>query len=131
MSDSERDARIAALEAAVVELRAEVARARRPMMRSMRVTHRCPSCNGGRLFHFRNIKDVANDGAVLNLSLQKDYSAWWGLKLSAGELEAYACQGCRLVEWHAATLDDVRPDGKEVVEIIAPVEPELADGPYR
>lgn len=53
MSDSERDARIAALEAAVAELRSEVAHARRPL------------------------------------------------------------------------------NGKEVVEIIAPADPERADGPYR
>ena len=62
MSDSDRDARLTALEAAVADLRKELAVARRPQMRSMRVTHRCPACNGGRLIHFRNIKDVAHGG---------------------------------------------------------------------
>jgi hypothetical protein len=130
MSDSKRDARLTALEAAVAELRAQLAHARRPQIRSMRVTHRCPACNGGRLLHFRTIKDVTH-GAVMNLSLQKDYSAWWGVKLSAGTLEAYACCGCRLVEWSAVTLDDIKPDGTDVVEITAPAEREPDTGPYR
>ena len=130
MSDSDRDARLTALEAAVADLRKELAVARRPQMRSMRVTHRCPACNGGRLIHFRNIKDVAH-GGTHSLSLQKEYSSWWGLKLTAGTLEAFACRGCRLVEWHAVTLDDIKPDGEDIVEIVAAAESEPDVGPYR
>ncbi len=100
MSDSDRDARIAALEAAVAELRSEVAHARRPLLRSMRTTHRCPACNGGRLIHFRNIKDMGDGGK-----------------------EPGNCRGAR--------LPVVKPDGKDVVEIIAPAEPEPDAGPYR
>lgn len=114
MTDADRDARIHALEARVAELDAQL---RRPRMTSMRATGRCPACSGQRVLHFRKIKDVAH-GGVHDLSLQKDYSPWWGVKLVAGALEAYACRTCKLVEWHAVTLDDVKPDGEDVVELI-------------
>ena len=51
--------------------------------------------------------------------------------LHAGALEAFACRACRVIEWYATTLDDVKPDGKDVVELEADSSeiPEL--GPYR
>lgn len=130
MTDAERDTRIASLEAALTELRRELAQAQRPRIRSMRSTGRCPSCGGGRLLHFRAVKDVGH-GHLHDLSLQKDYSKWLGLKDSNGPLEVFACRGCRLVEWSAATLDDVVPDGQTVVELVAAEDPDPNEGPYR
>lgn len=123
------DARIAALEAAVTELRRELALAQRPRMSSMRATHSCPACGGRTLLRFTTIKDVGH-GATHELSLQKDYSAWWGLKSSGGMLEAFACRTCKLVEWHAVSLDDVVPDGVEVIELSGSDESPPSE-PYR
>lgn len=130
MTDADRDARIAALETLVANMQGELARLRRPRIRSMRSTGRCPSCDGRRLLHFNRIKDVAH-GSALDLSLQKDYSAWWGVKLTAGVLEAYACKACKLVEWSAVSLDDVQADGKDVLEIVGPEDTDPETGPYR
>jgi len=124
------DDRIAALEAAVDDLRREVDRLKRTRGRSMRETHRCPACGGGRVLRFREIKDLAHAGTV-DLSLQKEYSSWWGLRRSSGHLEAYACRACRLVEWHAATLDDIEVDGEIVVELVAEDAPVPETAPYR
>jgi len=99
-------------------------------MTSMRATGRCPACNGRRLLHFKRIKDVAHNGTV-DMSLQKDYSVWWGVKLSAGTLEAFACRACKLVEWHAVTLDDVVPDGADVVELEGAGDDVPPSDPYR
>jgi hypothetical protein len=53
------------------------------------------------------------------------------VRLNAGIVEAFACRDCRLVEWHAVSLDDVEPDGVTVVAIDEPDEPTVDDGPYR
>ena len=48
------------------------------------------------------------------------------------ELRIAACQILepRLVEWHAITLDDIQPDGEDVIELTAPP-PDPPSGPYR
>lgn len=125
----EEAGRIAALEAAVAELRDEVERLRRGRTHSMQQTHRCPVCGGTRLFHFKRIKDLGHN-QMIDLALQKDYSSWWGMQMSAAPLEAFACRNCRLVEWNAISLDDVQPDGKEVVELDGS-EPPVPAEPYR
>ncbi len=86
-------------------------------------------CGGRRILHFRKIQEMTHGGMV-DLSLQKEYSTWWGMKHSAGALEAYACRNCRFIEWHAISLDDVTPDGKEVVEIESAERP-MDPAPYR
>jgi hypothetical protein len=116
MTDDVDRARIAALEATVGELRDELHRLRTTPRRAMRETYRCSSCGGTKIIHFTRIKELAQDGMV-DLALQKQYHTWWGIKLSAAPLEAFVCKNCRLVEWHAITLADVRPDGDEVAEL--------------
>jgi hypothetical protein len=127
---SDPASRIAALEAAVADLRDELKRVRNSRRRSMRDTHRCPMCGATRILHFRNVRDVAQNQMV-SFALQKQYSAWWGLKDVAGALEAFACRGCRLVEWHAISLEGVEVDGEEVVELEPPAEPDPGASPYR
>lgn len=131
MTDAERDARFATLEGALADVRAELARLQRPRIRSMRSTGRCPSCNGRHLLHFKRIKEVANKGTV-ELSLGKDDSSFWSIiGTSTGVLEAFACKGCRLVEWNAVSLDDVKADGETVVEVVGPEDVDPATTPYR
>jgi hypothetical protein len=126
----DNDHRIAVLEAALAEVRIELERLREPRRSgSMHQTHSCPVCGATRLLHFRKIQEMTRNGMV-DLALQKEHSVWWGLRESAAALEAYACRNCRLIEWHAISLDDVNPDGKDVVEIEGgerPVDP----APYR
>jgi len=127
--------RIEALEAAVAELREQLMAVtqRDSRIRSMHQAHRCPVCGGSRLLHFRAIKELGPNGPV-DLSLQKEYTAWRfdRVKSSAGALEAFACRNCRLIEWHATSLDEVVVDGTEVVEIDGEAEPPVpAPGPYR
>ncbi len=122
------DARIAALEAAVTELRRELALAQRPRMSSMRATHACPACGGRRLLQFTSIKDV-NENGLRDLSLQTHFSVWRGAR-GTGILEAYACRTCKLVEWHAVSLDDVEPDGINVIALNGRDDAPASD-PYR
>jgi hypothetical protein len=118
MTEQTTNERIAALENAVADLQRELSDARRRQVRTMRSTRRCPSCGGHRLLHIREIKDMGH-GRQYRLSLQKVISRWTGLvKKDPGTLEAFACTSCRLVEWHAASLDGIRADGVTIVEIV-------------
>jgi hypothetical protein len=124
------DQRIAVLEAALAEVRLELHRLREPRRTgSMHQTHQCPVCGGTRLLHFRKIQEMTHGGMV-DLSLQKEFSTWWGIKHAAGALEAYACRNCRLIEWHAVSLDAVKADGNAVVEIESGERP-MDPAPYR
>jgi hypothetical protein len=130
MTDDADRARIAALEATVSDLRDELQRMRTPR-RSMRETYRCSACGGTKVLHFAHVKDLAHNG-MIDLALQKEFSSFWGLKSSGGALEAFVCRNCRLVEWHAISLDDVRPDGTEVIELDGSAgEPPIDPTPYR
>ncbi len=132
MTEAEHHARYATLESAIAGLRAELARLQRPRISSMRATGRCPSCQGRRLLHFKRIEDVSDTGTV-QLSLQKHHASFWSIiGTDTGVLEAFACRACRLVEWNAISLDDVRVDGTEVVELDGPDDADdPVTGPYR
>jgi hypothetical protein len=129
MSEQTTYDRIAALESAVADLRRELEEAKRPQMRSMRASHRCPACGGRQLLRCRGIQDSTPAGPIY-LSLQKVFS-WGRIRHSGGVLEVYACKTCRLVEWHAATLDDVKPDGNDVIELVGTDEAAPPTTPYR
>ena len=120
--------RVAGLELAVRELRAELDR-ERTRIRTMRQTLRCPSCGHRRILHFRRINEVTDTG-VLPLSLTTQYRTWWGAK--AGEpLHVYVCRACGLLEWHATALDTVKVDGDAVVEIWGDDPASPSQPPYR
>jgi hypothetical protein len=134
MDDAEHLARYATLESAIVELRAELARLQKPKIKTMRTTGRCPSCNGRYLLHVKGLKDVSGDGRTVSISLQKSARGFWGAlgaSTDTGVLEAYVCKGCRLVELCANSLDDVTPNGNDVVELVGPEDVDPAVGPYR
>ena len=97
----------------------------------MRETYRCSACGGTKILHFAHVKDMAHNGMV-DLSLQKVYSIWSGMKFSAGPLEAFVCRGCRLVEWHAISLAGVAADGTDVIELDGSAgERPMDPSPYR
>jgi hypothetical protein len=119
--------KLIALEAAVAELRRELDELRRTRHRTMRDTHRCPACGGTPVLRFQRVKDVGY-GELHDLSLHKERSFWRNV-VTGGVLEAYACRACRLVEWHASSLDDVEL-GEDVTELFAE-DPPREIGPYR
>lgn len=121
------EARLVALELAVTELRSQLER-ERTRIRTMRQTLQCPSCGGRRILHFRRIHEVGNAG-VVPLSLNTKYSAFWGTR-EGDPLEAYVCKGCGLLEWHASQLDNVTPDGVNVIEL-GHDDPAPPSEPYR
>jgi hypothetical protein len=116
MTESELEARIAALEAAIAT------------RTSMRRSYRCPECGGTKLLHFQTVADQGRN-QIHELSLQKKIGLWSGM--AAGHLEAFACRSCRLVEWYASDLDKVEVDGVTVVELDGTQPPRQPTGPYR
>lgn len=107
--------RLMALELAVSELRAELDAAR-TRIRTMRQTLTCPSCGGRRILHFRYINE-SNALGLTPLSLTTQYSGWRGV-LPGDPLEAFICKQCGLLEWHASGLENIEPDGEQVVELV-------------
>lgn len=123
MQDAER---IAALEAAVEELRSQLEAMR--VGRTMRQTHRCPACGHGKVLHFQSVPDENTELGIL--SLQKVVH-FFSARGRPGALEAFVCRNCRIVEWHAVTLDDVSLDRTNVDELSVEDAPEPPDEPYR
>jgi len=120
------DDRIAALEAMVADLRAQLER--RPRRDSMSKTLTCPCCGGGALLGIRRIDERVDSGLV-PLAIG-NRPGFWSSK-SGAPLQAYICRSCRLVEWHVASLDALEPDGEIIIEIDRPVEGAPDAGPYR
>ena len=123
------EARLAALELAVTELREELAR-ERSRIRTMRQTHQCPSCGSKRIVYFLRINESANtmDG-VLPLGLDT-HRSWRGTE-GRNPLHLYACRGCGLVEWHAPYLEYIKADGKTVFEVETDAPAPGPPDPYR
>lgn len=121
-------ARLETLEAAVAELRAQLAAAPPGRMRAMRDTRRCPACGGGALLHFRNVRETVDGGDLAALGLTHE-EGWLSYKPRA-PLEAFACRACNLVEWHVIEFENVVSDGETIIAI----DPEPAPpktGPFR
>lgn len=117
--------RLAALEDRVTALQRELTRRHG----SMAQTQRCPACGFGSLFHFTQVQE-RKEGSLSELALH--HIKGFLRTENIAPLEAFACRQCRLVEWHARTLDTVVPDGAEVVALEAePEPPPPADGPFR
>ena len=95
----------------------------------MRQSHRCPACGGGRVLQVTVVEDMTGGVASVPLSLVKQHPLFGTKHL--GPLEVFVCRSCMLVEWHAASLEGVAPDGKIVIEHEAPAEPDAETGPYR
>jgi hypothetical protein len=125
MSDDARlSARIEALEAQVTALRRELHELRGGRAASMAGDARCPACGSRRLLHALEIGGPHDPATRLALSQP---SLWSSRRV--GNLQAYICSGCRLMEWYVDDLTDVDADGQRVVLIDG--EDEAGHGPYR
>src|SRR3954454_6987931 len=93
--------RLAALEDRVTDLQRQLARRHG----SMAQTRRCPACGHGSLLHFTQVQEREHGGGLNELALHHDKG--WFFTDNLAPLEAFACRQCRLVEWHARTLDAI------------------------
>lgn len=110
MSDTERELRaeLAALAHRVETLQAQLDAARLHHPPTMRARMRCPVCGVARIAHARQVLDRNEGGSKKTMALNQP--KWWSEKV-IGELEAFVCTGCGLVEWYVkdpGSLRDVR-----------------------
>ena len=125
MAESELEKRLAALEVTVDRLRAALDQ---PRARTMRAELRCPSCDGAVIYHFKQVPDDRGSSfRTSQLSLAKHYGFFGTEEIAA--LEAFACFGCGLVEWHVIGLAGLTPDGTTLT-VYRPETPPKTD-PYR
>jgi hypothetical protein len=89
----------------------------------MRAEVRCPACGCRKILHVSEILDSTGAGRE-KLSLAQP-SRW--SKQRVGELEAYVCTGCRLVEWYVKDLAGLEVDEDKVRLLDGDAE----GGPYR
>lgn len=101
MEDMEPDAamavQVAALERRIDELRAEL-RARTGAARTMRQSLTCPACGVRRILHASQVLDRGDGDMAKPMAIVKP--SFWRSRV-LGELEAFLCTGCGLVEWYA------------------------------
>jgi hypothetical protein len=125
MADEHLLEEIAALRAQLVELKAQLDSARLHTAPTMRVRLKCPACGGARIAHANQVLDRGDGDARKVMALNQP--SWWSDKL-VGELEAFACCSCGLVEWYVK-----QPKGlREVKGQLAILDGETPEsGPYR
>ena len=90
----------------------------------MKHTGTCPKCRATTLLHIERVAATTDTGF---LQLQPTFRlavTGKGTEGRAGELEAYACPRCRLVELYLA--EPLEADGAYVREVSVP-----AQGPHR
>ncbi|HEY5949081.1 MAG TPA: hypothetical protein VIV40_26495 [Kofleriaceae bacterium] len=124
MADDTLLRELAELRAEITTLRAQVDNARLHAAPTMRARLRCPACGNARLAHAKSVLD-RGDGDRKVMALNQP--SWWSDKL-VGELEAFACTACGLVEWYVKDPGGLR-EVKRQLEILDGEEQE--SGPYR
>jgi hypothetical protein len=131
MADS-RDAEIAALRQAVEDLRIQVTNldselrgAQSRVDFTMRNHQRCRACGTRKIAHALSVLDRGEGDARQSLALNRP--SWWSSK-TQGELEAFVCMGCGLVEWWVKEPDSLKQHEDYLAIIDGEPDP---SGPYR
>lgn len=125
MADEELVRELAMLRAEVAEFRAQLETARLHQAPTMRARLRCPACGSARLAHATHVLDRGDGDTRKPMALNQP--SWWSDRL-VGELEAFACRDCGLVEWYVKDPGGLR----EVKGQLQLLDGEAADvGPYR
>jgi hypothetical protein len=89
------------LRAEVAGLRAVVESRQVATEPTMRRRLRCPACSCTRIAHAPSVLDRSHGGNAKPLSLYLMENRWWTVDTKgAGELEAFVCTECGLVEWY-------------------------------
>jgi len=125
MADEALAETVAQLQAEVKQLRTQLDNARLHAVPTMRARLRCPACGNARLAHAREVLDRGDGDARKVMALNQP--SWWSDKL-VGELEAFACTKCGLVEWYVKDPGGLR-EVKGQITILDGETPET--GPYR
>jgi hypothetical protein len=125
MSDDNLLRELAELRTELSQLRAQLDNARLHQAPTMRARLRCPACGSARIAHAKNVLDRGDGDARKVMALNQP--SWWSDKL-VGELEAFACTSCGLVEWYVKDPGGLR-EVKSQLEILDGGSPET--GPYR
>jgi hypothetical protein len=123
--DKELRETIATLRGELDQLRAQLDNARLHVVPTMRARLRCPACGTARLAHAKHVLDRGDGDARKVMALNQP--SWWSDKL-VGELEAFACTSCGLVEWYVKDPGGLR-EVKGQITILDGETPEA--GPYR
>lgn len=116
---------LAQLRAEITQLRAQLESARLDQAATMRARLRCPACRNTRIAHAKHVLDRGDGDARKVMALNQP--SWWSDKL-VGELEAFACTACGLVEWYVKDPGGLR-EVKSQLEILDGETPDA--GPYR
>lgn len=102
-------AELAALRETVTSLVTDLRMARTHIDLTMRGQLRCRACNCRRIAHAPTVLDSGESGSRNAMSLYQP-SLWSGKK--KGQLEAYACTRCGLVEWWVGDPSSLEPHDK-------------------
>ena len=121
--EERNEIRILRLEQQLQRLHEQLHGARGRLDLSMRGQLRCPCCGCRRIFRSNRVLDRSDSGRK-PLSLVQP-SVW--SSRGVGELEAYVCSDCGLVEWYVADLEQLAEHSQHFEVLEGPGD----DGPYR
>jgi hypothetical protein len=127
-----RDAELAALRQDLDTLRglvealdAELRGAQGRVDLTMRNQQRCRACGKRKIAHALSVLDRGDSNTREPLALNRP--SWWSSK-TQGELEAFVCMSCGLVEWWVKEPDSLKPHEDYLAILDGDDDP---NGPYR
>jgi predicted nucleic-acid-binding Zn-ribbon protein len=95
----------------------------------MRKTHRCPKCQGRKLWHIEQMSE-RNGHNQLGPIAVAFHQSWLGLGAQQqGSFETYICKACGFTEWYAQGFEELREDPERGVRSIGDGDDD--QGPYR
>jgi ribosomal protein L32 len=109
----------------VAALDAELRAARGRVDLTMRNQQRCRACGNRKIAHALSVLDRGDSNTRESLALNRP--SWWSSK-TQGELEAFVCMKCGLVEWWVKDPESLRPHEDYLAIIDSEPDP---NGPYR
>ena len=119
-------AEVAALRDELAGLQQDLRVARAYVDLTMRGQLRCRACQCRRITHAPKVLDRAENDERKELALYRP--SWWSGKVN-GELEAYVCTQCGLVEWWVSDPSSLQPHDEYLHIIDGDVDAPKA--PYR
>ena len=109
MTETERDllSELATMKQLVQALEARLDAVRGVEAPTMRARLRCPACGVARIAHARKILDRGDYNGAHPMAIAQ--TGGFFSTHAVGELEAYTCTGCGLVEWYVKEPAKLKP----------------------